>query len=392
MEALQQVNGRIYKEFAARRRAGANYIELIGGRRSGKTYFLCQFLMTQVLRHGDVVNVATMTAEQGRLGAYADFVTLINGTPSAALWLEVLSSPREVRCSYNAGRVFFNSYQNSERAKGVACDWLFVNECNNFTYQQFIDLAANARKGVVVDHNPTKEHFWVDQVFKPEDVLHSTWQDNEYLPETQKRYFADLRSRRFAPNATSMDRYLYDIYYLGQYSDAVGDIFTPANLRSANEVPQGLRHWTIFCDPSALRGADYFACVLAATDGYDVYFVDGYSVNIGGREYVVAKLLEWLRSYDIEHLYVETNGYVGLDFYDFAVNSELPVEVWNSKGNKFERIVANYQNLTTRARFALPAEYMQQVYIFGERCEHDDNIDAINSAFASFVFDGYIKV
>ena len=83
-------------------------------------------------------------------------------------------------------------------------------------------------------------------------------------------------------------------------------------------------------------------------------------------------------------IFVESNGIIGRDFFEFAQNSDLPVDMWYSRGNKFERIVANYQNITHDVVFVrngeLP-EFLDQVYTFDTRCEHDDNIDAVNSSY-----------
>ena len=108
---------------------------------------------------------------------------------------------------------------------------------------------------------------------------------------------------------------------------------------------------------------------------------------MGDRAGIVRKLREWCKTYDVAKVYVETNGIIGIDFYDFAVNSELNVEGWYSRGNKFDRIIANYQNFRERMTILdTPAnrEYMKQTYSFAERMkigEHDDNIDALNSSY-----------
>jgi predicted phage terminase large subunit-like protein len=175
------------------------------------------------------------------------------------------------------------------------------------------------------------------------------------------------------------------MYYLGNYAEIDGAIFTRSNIRLASELPEGLRNFRVFCDPSALRGADWFACVLSATDkDGNVWIIDTYSVNTGTREAVARRLRDWCRAWDVKSVHIETNGLVGIDFYEFAQNSGLPVDGWYSRGNKYQRIVDNYQNITTQM-YVLDTEanraFLEQVYQFDEKCEHDDNIDAINSSF-----------
>lgn len=336
---------------------------------------------------GTICNIASMTSEQGRLGAYADAKTIKDFAPAVYGDIEVLSSPREFRMA-NGSRMHFNQYSNSETAKGIACDWLFVNEANNFTKQQYTDLKANARLGTFIDYNPNCE-FWDVDFFTDADICDTTWQDNPYLTAAQLEYFADLKRLAESPTATEIDRRNYSVYYLGRYYQLNGDIFSEDFFNWSSSVDYGsVGHFAVFCDPSALRGSDWFACCLTARDNEGrVYVIDTYSVNTGDRAGIVRKLREWCKTYDVAKVYVETNGIIGIDFYDFAVNSELNVEGWYSRGGKFDRIIANYQNFRERMTILdTPAnrEYMKQTYSFAERMrigEHDDNIDALNSSY-----------
>lgn len=364
-----------------------------GGRRSGKTFGILKFLMFYCeYMPGTVVNVASMTSEQGRLGAYADAKTIISLAPTLYGDAEVLSSPREIRFA-NGSRIHFNQYSNSETAKGIACDWLFLNEANNFSKQQYVDLKANARLGTFIDYNPNIL-FWVDDYFTDDDICDTTWRDNPYLTPAQLEYFRELKRQAERPGATSVDRRNYAVYYLGQYAEISGAIFSPDSFVWENELPRRdngdleLRHFAVFCDPSALRGSDYFAAVLSAVDDSGrVWIVDAFSMNTGTREIVVRRLLDWCKAWDVRGVYVETNGIIGIDFYEFASKSGIPVRGWYSRGNKFERIVANYQNFRERVVIvdnAATRDYMKQTYDFAEKMpadKHDDNIDALNSSY-----------
>lgn len=385
MYLISQVNEKIASYFRSRMDAGEHSFCLKGGRRSGKTFSVAQ-LLTGLAYVGDVVNVASMTQSQGRLGAYSDFTAIIRDHPTLRAVFECLQSPLEIRNRYNAGRVLFNSYANSETAKGIACDWLFINEANNFTEQQMIDLRANVRKGWIIDFNPTRS-FWYTDYFSPSDICVTTWQDNPFLTEAQLEYFADLKRKAFAPNATELDIRNYKVNYCGEEYELHGGIFTPDVLRFGPLPTNTIRGWYIFADPSALRCADYFAAVLVALcDNGCMYVADAFSVNGSKgetRESVCRQLRNWCAEYGAR-LFVETNGLVGIDFFEFAQNSDLPVEGWYSRGNKFERIVANYGNIRERVVFADTPKvrsYCEQIYEFSEKCAHDDNIDAVVSAF-----------
>ena len=61
------VNGKIWRYLNRR----LSLMGLQGARRAGKTYTVMQWLLLNAYNDGDVVNVASMTSEQGRRGAAA---------------------------------------------------------------------------------------------------------------------------------------------------------------------------------------------------------------------------------------------------------------------------------------------------------------------------------
>ncbi len=378
------------EEYIAKRLAdGASTFVFCGGRRSGKTYGVLTFFLLLGAIERIVVNIATMTQEQGRLGSHADAKDIIRSHPATFGNYEVLESPREIRNKKTGTRIFFNSYADSETAKGVACDYLFLNEANKFSKQQYIDLAVNARRGIFIDYNPTKR-FWIDDFVNECDICHTTPFDNPYLPKVQLDYFRTLEALGTRENATEVDIYNYKVQVLGEYYELSGDIFTRDNIHFGTPYDP-LQRYIIFCDPSALRGADYFACVLSATDGQKTWVVDTHSVN-AGTPYDVCKVLEeWCKSYDVGAVYIETNGLQGIEFYEFANNSLPYVQGWNSKGKKEERILAKYNAITADVLFVdndNNRAFVQQIYEFSvhPKCEHDDNVDALASTLTARKF------
>ena len=384
---ILSVSPSLLAKFKPLYKQGVRLFDFMGGRRSGKTWFILQRLIGCAVR-GDIVSVATMTENQGEMGAYADTLDIINGSPALLPYVTIGKSPKVIKFA-GGGKMFFKSYTDPERAKGIKCDWLYINEANNFTKQQYTDLSASVRKGVFIDRNPNSRCWSEEMGFT---LIHSTWKDNEAnLTPVQLAWFANLKARAESPDATSVDRALYAMYYLGEYAEIDGAIFTRANIRIAPELPRrengdlALRNLSIFSDPSALRGADYFAtCLTATDDDGNVWLIDSDSRNTGGREDVARWMLDTCKAWDVKKCFIETNGLVGIDFYEFAENSGLPVEGWYSRGNKYQRIVDNYQNLTTRLIVwdtERNRSFLEQVYTFAEKCEHDDNVDALNSSY-----------
>lgn len=389
------VNGKIWRYLNRR----LSLMGLQGARRAGKTYTVMQWLLLNAYNDGDVVNVASMTSEQGRRGAYEDAQNILRSWGTFGELFDVYKSPRKIDCkrtnttSGRAGVIEFASYDDPERAKGSACDWVFINEANKFTLQQYLDLAANARKGVICDFNPN-QHFWIEQQMPEADILKCSWQDNrKHLTPAQLQWFERLKENAHKPDSTAADMYYYSVYYLNEYSELAGDIFTPAIIRTCKpeDIPQALHNPVVFGDPSALCGDDYFSLTLSAVaeDG-TIYILDANSTNTGGKSERCKTIERMMQSRDGVRCYIESNGFIGSSFIQYARGENpveqpprvLPVEGWCSRGDKFDRILSAYEAIRDRVVFVeqpLLPEYLKQVYEFSRKCEHDDNIDNIAS-------------
>ena len=132
-----------------------------------------------------------------------------------------------------------------------------------------------------------------------------------------------------------------------------------------------------------MRGADWFASVVAGYKDGKFYILETYSINQGRKEEVARWAKEKLLQYENARFFVETNGLIGTDFYEFCQRSDLPVEAWYSTANKFDRIIAKYEDITSNTYFVETEtldQYLEQIFTFNKRCEHDDNIDAVASA------------
>ena len=390
------MNGKIVRYLETR----APLMALQGARRAGKTYTVMQWLLLNMYNDGDVVQVASMTSEQGRRGAYEDAQTILRSWSTFGDCFQTWKTPRRIECartntpSGRAGVMEFASYDDPERAKGSACDWVFINEANKFTLQQYLDLAANARKGVICDYNPNN-HFWIDEQLPPEKVLLCSWQDNRaHLTPAQLAWFEKLKVNALREGATAADWYYYSVYYLNEYSELAGDIFTPAIIRKCKpeDVPYStLKNFVVFGDPSALCGGDYFPLTLSAV-GVDgtIYILDADSTNEGGKAERCKTIERMMQRGDGVRVFIESNGYIGQKFIDYARGEDpnekppraLAVEGWCSRGDKFERILAEYETISSRVVFVeqpLLTDYLRQVYEFARKCEHDDNIDNVAS-------------
>lgn len=372
---------------------GHTPIALRGPRRASKTWTVVQFLLDRMYQDGDEVIFASMTEVQGDAGVYNDCCKVIADEEWYCNTFAITRSPRRIesRCFAANGRrgvATFRSFRDPESAKGAACDWIFINEANKFSLQQYYDLAPNARKGVIIDFNPNF-HFWAEEIVPPSQELHVHWEWNRRnLTQSQIQWFEDVTERGTREGHTSADEYYYRVYVLGEYAEISGDIFTPANIRREELDLQGLTNYFIYADPSALCGADYFACVLGAERDGLLYIVDAFSTNVGGKRDIAEHMQAWCLKYDVREIWIEGNGLVGKQFYEEQGSTFGGImHPYTNRDNKHGRIIGNYENICTKVVFndtPEMAEFLSQVYEYTNKDSakvHDDNIDAVNSAY-----------
>ena len=350
-----RINSKVASYIKERKRQNKNVCILYGGRRSTKTYSILQYLILRCYNQHTTVLVAGMTVPQLREGTYQDCKDIIFNEPALAQAFEVHTSPMEIVCKMNGSRIVFSSFDDPQKAKGFSHDILFINEANLFTYDQYVNISVNTREMIFIDFNPVNK-FWVHDLYTEDDM--------------------------------QMDIYQYKVQYLGEYCGIDGEIFNRSNIHLVPVYPE-LHNITIFGDPSALRGADYFALTLGGLDSNnDLYLLDSYSINTGTPQMIVDKLYEWEMNYDVKKLFIETNGIIGTTFLEQLQRDhrDLYPTYWFSHSNKFDRILSNYQNLTNHT-FILDTpqnnQFLEQVYDFSKRAEHDDNIDSLNSLFTA---------
>lgn len=403
-----EVVGQIWDFLRDRTDKGESPIGLYGSRRCSKTWTISQFLLNKAFDDGDKCIFASMTETQGDAGAYDDCKNIIATNPAWLPFFEISRSPRRITCKFTRGarrgQISFRSFKDADTAKGAACDWIYINEANKFSLKQYHAITANARKGVIVDYNPEEHMFWAEDIIKKQNLLQCKWQWNrKHLTPVILKWFEDLKVRGTSPDATSADVAFYRRYYLGEYAEIYGEIFTPANILREKIDASRLYNFAIIADPSNLTGADYFASVCVATDGAHMYVLDAWSENkstypvevTSWDEWckrwmvVLDKWREWVAQYGVQMLFCEANG-VGAEFLRYARSQDWAIRPFTSTGNKHTRIKDNYNNLTSRVVFNdtdSVSDYLAQVYAYTGKDEagrHDDNVDCVSSAFDIF--------
>jgi len=199
-----------------KKNAKERFVGLVGSSRSGKTFSGLQWLF--YLAQCGVKFEATIVGRSIpflRDGAVNSFREIAQNYP-------IIKSPFSV--TINSASFLFRSFENESDAKGAERDFLYLNECNDLDYKVVQQLIIRTRIQTIADFNPTKR-FWIDEYTNDHNLLKTTWLDNPFLSEAQKHNFQVIKERAEHQNASAYDRYLYSVFYLGEYGDMRGNVF-----------------------------------------------------------------------------------------------------------------------------------------------------------------------
>ena len=360
-----------------------------GSKRSGKTFSILQhigidFLTTDYKKY----QIFSESPKQQNFGIMSDFQTIFNPVLHK---LKTNSTQKTFR--YKKNELAFLNIADNTNANDIAnslgaCDTRYINECNMFSMDTFEKLLINNRGQMFLDYNPYRE-FWVKDIITDTNFIKTTWRDNPFLAKNQIDLFLQWTEKGEQSEVGSYDHWRWQVMCEGNYAEITGEIFTTDNIHFATGKPEGLHNFIIFADPSNAKGGDSFALTLTATDSKgDLYLIDSFSRNKIEKVLIAEKIKEWQKDYPVQRTLIETNGEIGLKFYNDCITSRIPVDGWYSRRDKYERIMANFDVITQKL-FILDTlqnrEYAKQIYTFKVDCEHDDNIDCLNNAIMAYI-------
>lgn len=193
-----------------------------GGTRSGKTYSIMQLLVLGGITNNGVTSVVSKTLPHIKRGVLRDFMEIMDH-PSKGLGIYKENSFNKTELIYKFNKNTFIemfSADNSEKLRGPGRDYLFINEANLLTLEEYRQLIYRTRKKIIIDYNPVDEYSWIyDHVLTREDCrfIQSSYLDNyDFLEKTQIEEIERLRET---------DKYQWEIFGLGNVAKATNLIF-----------------------------------------------------------------------------------------------------------------------------------------------------------------------
>lgn len=185
-------------------------IVLQGGRRSGKTWAILEWLVIISASGPNDIIVASPT-----------YVTLKNTIADFEALTNIRVEGKKARLFQSNWR--FMSFSHYTKTHGIFADYIFFNECAVINEKVVSAFSLGVRKQMIFDFNPVGK-FWIDKFINARNYLHTTWNDNrDNLSENQIEYFLELEKNK---DNDKQSKYMYDVYFCGNYGVIEGMIYT----------------------------------------------------------------------------------------------------------------------------------------------------------------------
>ena len=154
-----------------------------GGTSSSKTFSIIQLLVF-IAYHSlrpILISIVAESVPHLKRGAMRDFRKILGESFEDKRW----NKSDHIYTFSNGSQIEFFSADDSAKLRGGRRDILFLNECNNTTYDGYMELDIRTRLFTFLDYNPVAE-FWAHEKVIPYSenaFIHSTYLDAVHVLE-----------------------------------------------------------------------------------------------------------------------------------------------------------------------------------------------------------------
>jgi phage terminase large subunit len=205
-----------------------------GGTSAGKTFGILPILIDKCTKEkGLEVSIVAETIPHLRRGALKDFLKIMRWTNR---YFDDRFNKTLLRYEFaNGSSIEFFSADDASKLRGARRDILYINECNNVTFESYNELAIRTKREVYLDFNPANE-FWVHKELKDEpdtDFIILTYKDNEALDES---IVTQIEKNRDKAATSSYWANWWRVYGLGEVGSLEGVVFN--NWKEIDTIPK----------------------------------------------------------------------------------------------------------------------------------------------------------
>ena len=140
-----------------------------GGSRSSKTYSIAQvFIMKMLHENNIVIDVCRKTLPALRATAMKDFFNLLE---NYNLYEPENHNKTKNTYKIRSNEICFFSVDESQKVRGRKRDYCWLNETNEFRFDDYKQLAMRTTKQIYMDYNPSDMESWIyDEIHTKKNV------------------------------------------------------------------------------------------------------------------------------------------------------------------------------------------------------------------------------
>jgi len=255
MERVNKVEGFTYTTAIKKLRGLTKRVKVIpGGTSAGKTFGIIPILIDYAAKHGKTeISIVSESVPHLRKGALKDFLKIMKST---GRYIDANYNRTYMTYTFvNGSYIEFFSADQEDKVRGPRRNILYVNECNNITFETYHQLAIRTSESIWLDFNPSNEFWAYTELKGDEDVewLTLTYQDNEALSSA---IIKEIEKAREKGKTSKYWENWWNVYGLGLLGSLEGVIFNNYSIidvipKEANKIGSGL-DFGYTNDPTAL--------------------------------------------------------------------------------------------------------------------------------------------
>ncbi len=208
-----------------------------GGTSAGKTFGILPILIDKAAKKGGLeISVVAESIPHLRRGALRDFLKVMKWTNR---FVDERYNKSLLKYEFaNGSFIEFFSADDSKKLRGGRRNILYINECNQISFESFLEMSIRTKDEVFLDYNPTAE-FWVQTELEEQEDAEKiilTYKDNEALDVG----IVDQIEKNIKKAETSNYwKSWVDVYVKGLMGKLEGIVFT--NWKQIDTIPKEAR-------------------------------------------------------------------------------------------------------------------------------------------------------